>query len=176
MMITMVRTVRMVSRLLYGCTMMLAGGYMLTSLYVFAVVVLQTPELRVIDDGRRFAVMFPWTQVVFLRGEYSMGQIGSMVLLLGCYGVFFYLLSAIFHTFRQQRWFTEQGLQSLRWFYWANLLAPSVVYVAHRLWWQVEEPAEILVVIHAVVGVLAFFLAAIVQQGLHLQNEQDLII
>jgi hypothetical protein len=170
------KTVRILSHLLYACSIVLALGYGATALYSMAVLMLKTPQFVLLSEGQRFAILFPFSSSNFLRGENIPQQMISMVSLIGLYGMFFYLVSRVFAIFREHKWFTKQGIMRLRYFMYANLTLPSIVYVAHRIFWEVESPAGMLVALHALLGVFAFFIAAIFEQGLHLQNEQDLII
>ena len=40
----------------------------------------------------------------------------------------------------------------------------------------IDEGVFVLVLLHAILGIFAYFIAAIFQQGVQLQTEQDLII
>lgn len=170
------KTVRFVANILYGAALILAVGYGTTALYSFVVIIAKTPQFMLIENGRRFVIMYPFSSVGFLTGQNALAQIASMVSLLGCYGLFFYVLSEVFDIFRKERWFTEQGITRLQVFYRGNFTIPVAMYFLHIVFWEVETPAGMLVALHALLGVFTFFIAAIFEQGLHLQHEQDLII
>lgn len=172
----MLKTVRILSKILYAASLFLAVGYCSTALYSVVLFVFKTPQFRIIEDGRRFQMLFPFSDVVFMRGENTFGQMATMVVLIGLYGLFFAFLSNIFDIFRREKWFTKQALMSLRVFSIGNIIAPIAAYLFVVAVWETESPAEMLVALHALLGVFTLFLAAIFQQGLHLQNEQDLII
>ncbi len=173
---TFMKTVRIISNVLHACSLFLAVGYCATALYAMIVLTLKTPQFQLLNEGRRFAILFPFSTKNFLLGENIGAQMVSMVSLIGLYGLFFYMVSTVVAIFREQKWFTKQGMMRLRYFTYANLTIPAIVYATHRIFWEVESPAEILVALHALLGVFALFIAAIFEQGLHLQNEQDLII
>ncbi len=170
------KTVRIVSKILHVVALVLSVLYLATSLYSCVVLTLKTPQFSIIDGGRRFKIVYPFTDTAFLLGENTVAQMTTMVLLIGLYGVFFYLISNVFRIFSGQKWFTEQGINRLRWFYLSNFTVPITVYALFKTFWAVESPAELLVALHGLLGVFTFFIAAIFEQGLHLQNEQDLII
>ena len=91
-------------------------------------------------------------------------------------GLFFGLLSNVFKLFFQPKLFTQNGVTHLKRFYVANMILPTIALVLASVYTEVEELAIFFVVIHFFLGIFAFFLAAIFQQGVNLQNEQDLII
>ncbi len=170
------KTVRFIAHILYGAALILAVGYGLTALYSAVVIAFKTPQFTVIDGGRRFAILYPFSDAPFLLGLNAFGQISTMILLIALYAVFFLLLSEVFQIFRADKWFTKRGITRLRAFYLGNFIAPSLAYLFCVLCWEVESPAELLVGLHALLGVFTFFIAAIFEQGVHLQHEQDLII
>jgi len=67
-------------------------------------------------------------------------------------------------------------VRNLRVFYLANLILPSFSLIISSVFVPIENVIIALVVVHFVLGIFAYFLAAIFKQGLKLQNEQELFI
>jgi hypothetical protein len=120
--------------------------------------------------------MYPFTSKPFLLAENTGEYITQMVLGIGFYGLFLLLLSNVFLSFSREKLFTTQNIRNLQWFYRANLTLPITVFFLLSLFSQAEDEMMIIVVLHGILGVFAFFMAAIFKQGVNLQNEQDLYI
>ncbi|WP_337044987.1 DUF2975 domain-containing protein [Emticicia sp. 17c] len=95
---------------------------------------------------------------------------------LGLYGLFFLLSSNVFKVFFQPKLFSQWGVRQLQLFYVANLCLPALTIMLASIFSLVDDIAIILIVLHFILGVFAYFLSAIFKQGLKLQNEQDLFI
>jgi len=171
------KNVRIVSKTLFFITKILAAFYIAVTGYA-AISTLSGFSFLVKDDGKRFAVCFPFTQTPFLNGENDWGYIVFNFLLpLGFYGAFFWLTSNVFKAFFQTRLFTEKGLRQLRYFYVINICAlPIIILAAKVSTGKIEEGLTGATVIHIILGVFAYFLASLFRQGLNLQNEQDLFV
>jgi hypothetical protein len=85
------------------------------------------------------------------------------------------LLSGVFHAFKQDRLFTKNGLLQLSRFYMVNVIVPVVIMLLLLIFKQEVEDIVRITFLHLIIGVFAFFMAAIFKQGLVLQEEQDLI-
>jgi len=168
--------VRVVSALLFYVFRILAIAYLITSVYAAVALLPVTGLSSRVQADTRFEIYYPLTQIPFLLGENTAAFITEMLLGIGLYGLFFWLLSNVFSTFRQTKLFTEKGIQHLTWFYRLNFLVPSGVLLLLSVLSTVEQVMIMLVVLHGLLGVFAFFMAAIFRQGVHLQNEQDLYI
>jgi hypothetical protein len=165
-----------VSRILFYLTRFLSIAYFFISLLsIFAL----TSGLGIgfKEDGKYFQVYYPFTKTPFLNGDYNSTYIIFYFLLpITLYGLFFLLASNVFKVFFQPRLFTPNGVKHLKIFYLANLILPGLTLVLTSIFAEVDEAMEILVVVHFILGVFAYLLATIFKQGLHLQNQQDLII
>ena len=130
------------------------------------------------DEGQRFAVCYPFTQTPFLNGDNNWGYIlFGFLLHLFFYGLFFWIVSNVFKVFFQPKLFTENGVKQLKYFYLINMFIPPILaLMAKIVMGRIEEGLDIVAVIHFILGVFAYFLAAIFKQGLKLQKEQDLFI
>lgn len=168
-------TVRFISRILFVLTRLAALGYGL-SFALSALAFATGWSLHVNDQQSRFVIYYPFTTKPYLLGEYNSGYLCMFLLLLGMYTLFFYLVSRVFTVFTQTRLFTTYGIRQLQWFYRGNLLLPSLVTVLISLVYPLSSPVEVLISLHFLLGVFTYFLAVIFEQGLTLQNEQDLII
>lgn len=168
--------VKIVSKILFYITRVLAYFYLFTAAYsLFALITGVFLGFR--ENKKYFHVMYPFTQKPFLNGDYNMSYIiFDFLLVLGLYGLFFLLASNIFKAFFQPKLFTEYGIRQLRFFYWANLFLPGLTIFFASIFAEVEDMAIILVILHFILGIFAYFFVAIFRQGLQLQNEQDLFI
>ena len=172
------KTVRFVASILY--TLSKAGGILLMVTAAYATLVLALFQwgqpswlpVEVIQD--HFRIFFPFTRATFLLGDYTLSFLITNISTLIFYGIFLLLLSEVFHAFKQSRLFTQSGVASLSRFYMTNLAAP-VLFLVLLLFFGVEK-GDILriTLLHIIIGVFAFFMAAIFKQGLLLQEEQDL--
>jgi hypothetical protein len=134
-------------------------------------------SLPIIDKGsNRYIINFPFTQQPFLTGINDLwSNIISMLTFL-LYACFFWLLSDVFKTFRQPKLFTHSGVTRLKRFYVGNLSVPLLMLLVLVV--SGEQLAGLIPVtfLHMILGIFAFFMAAIFQQGLLLQEEQDLTL
>jgi len=171
------RQVKIISRFLFYISRFLAVLYLLTTAYA-AISLLTKWSLEITDNGQRFKIMYPFTKSGFLLGDYNPGYIlFNFLLPLGFYGLFFLLLSQVFKVFYQPKLFTEKGVKHLKSFYLVNMMVLPLIILGSGLFAEkTEEGLDIAAVIHFILGVFAFFLAAIFRQGLKLQNDNDLII
>lgn len=128
--------------------------------------------LRIING--RFELLFPFTQKIFLLGDYTPAYLLSNMITFLFYACFLWLLSNVFYVFKQVKLFTPTGVIQLSRFYITNLVFPFI-FIGLLLAFG-EEIMDVVQVIflHLVIGVFAYFMAAIFKQGLLLQEEQDL--
>lgn len=170
------KTIRLISSILYFIASILAIGYLVTSAYILISSVFRLPSFEVLEKNR-FAINFPFSETHFLLGsEYSFQYIAEMVISIGFYGIFFYLLSKVFFTFKQEKLFTTKGVNNLSRFYIFNLLLAPIALVILAIISIEDLPYLGMIVAHFIFGIFALFIAAIFRQGLNLQNEQDLFI
>lgn len=174
---SMMQNVKIVSKILFYLTRFLAILYFLISAHSIIALITKW-ALTTKDNGKYFQICFPFTQKPFLVGDNNLDyMIFNFLLPLSLYGLFFLLVSNVFKVFFQPKLFTLNGIKHLKWFYLANLIFPSLsVLLASIFTNKVEDPGEFLIVLHFILGIFAYFLAAIFKQGLNLQNEQDLYI
>lgn len=171
------QNVKTVSKILFYVTRFLAILYF--SISAHSTIALITKwSLIIKDSGKYFAICYPFTEKPFLLGDNNFEYIiFNFLLPLSLYGLFFLLVSNVFKVFYQPKLFTHNGVKHLKRFYLANLILPSLtVLLASIFTNNVEDPAEFLIMIHFILGIFSYFLAAIFTQGLSLQNEQDLYI
>jgi len=169
-------SVKIISKVLFYITRFLAFLYF--GMATLSIIALSTGwSLNIIKNGQIFQVCYPFTQKPFLVGDYNALYIVFHFLTpISLYGLFFLLVSNVFKVFFQPKLFTEYGVKQLKWFYLGNLILPSLTALVTSIFTEVEDPTEILILLHFVLGVFAYFLAAIFRQGLKLQKEQDLFI
>jgi hypothetical protein len=173
------KSVRMVANILYYLTRVAAVLYLLTAAYTLVVVVLwamgANAPINVHDN--RFEIYYPFTKAPFLLGDNTNAYMTMMVCIISFYGVFLWLLSNVFNAFRQTKLFTPKGVMRLSRFYITNLTIPIISLIAALLFYH-EAVSDILMItfLHGIIGIFAFFMAAIFKQGLVLQEEQDLTL
>jgi hypothetical protein len=169
------KTVRFVSKVLLAISRVLAAGYLLS--FILSLVALSTGwSLNLVEHNSRFEICYPFTRLPFLLGEYNSGYIIMFLLLLGLYTLFFFLVSKVFTVFTQSKLFTAYGIRQLKVFYLGNLILPLLSAVLVSVVYKIESPVEILVILHMLLGVFTYFMAAIFQEGYNLQSEHDLIL
>ena len=170
------KTTRIISTLLFYFVRIIAFLYSLTTVYVAIVTIFKTNALRVLEHNR-FAVCYPFTDKNFILGSaYTFHYITEMLVTLAFYSLFFFGLSNVFQTFKQTKLFTARGVFHLKIFYITNLLMAPIIFSCISINPTEDFPYFAMIVGHAIIGIFAFFIAAIFQQGLHLQTDQDLII
>ncbi|UUC43846.1 DUF2975 domain-containing protein [Flavobacterium cerinum] len=169
------KKVRLLATTLFYITRTAAIPYLLTALYCVICFVLGTVQYT--EGGERFIIHYPFTQKRYLLGDSTeFYYIFEMIAFIGLYGVFFWLLGTVFDAFRQPRLFTEKNVGRLKLFYTLNFIVPLPFLIGH-LWYSYEVSLLIsLTFLHFVIGIFAYFMAAIFEQGLNLQAEQDLYI
>lgn len=178
------KTVRFVATILFYLTRILASLYLISFVYSAVVLFLSfqsdvtwNPIVMTADNG--FEILYPFTDAPFLLGEYTKLFILEMLLGIGLYGVFLWLLSDVFLAFRQPKLFTSDSVKKLSRFYIVNLTIPGIVFLILSLFSDFSEERSdmvMLTVLHFIIGIFIFFMASIFKQGVELQNEQDLYI
>lgn len=93
------------------------------------------------------------------------------------YSFFFYNLSKVFKTFGARKLFTQHVQKTLIYFAYLNLIVPFVYTLAHVIiiqdWHLTQLPYALL---HFILGIIVFFISALLKQGKQLQLENDLTI
>ncbi|WP_419487722.1 DUF2975 domain-containing protein [Chryseobacterium bernardetii] len=167
---------KIISRILFYICSILSAGYLITSLY--ALLCLTTGfSVTQYGNGKYLHINYPFTQQPFLNIEDNYPYIiFSFMLVLIPYGIFFWLSAKVFRVFFQPKLFTKDHILQLMRFYLFNIFIPLPLVIIASFFVEVESIIWGLVFIHFMLGIFCLFLANIFKQGLHLQNEQDLII
>ncbi|WKL47739.1 DUF2975 domain-containing protein [Flavobacterium pectinovorum] len=170
------KTTHIVSRILFYFARFLAIVYFILALY--SVFTLATGVFLTFEEnGKYFQVCYPFTTHPLMLGDYNLPYIlFDFLAPLSLYGIFFLLSSNVFKLFYQPKLFTTNGILHLRRFYLSNLLIPGIVIFIASFFVPLDNEVSLFIVLHGMLGVFAYFLAAIFKQGLNLQNEQDLFI
>lgn len=174
-------TVRLIARTLFILVRIASLGYLITAIYAAFTLLLQwlgassaAAFIHLSNGGTRFEILFPFTNEPFLLGYYHVWFVAKMLTLVASYGIFFWLLSNVFHTFKQQPLFTKQAVERLTVFTITNFILPcSIIWVIFN---NDGDAAIAITALHIILGIFSYFMAAIFQQGFSLQREQDLII
>ena len=169
--------VKPIAKLLLYISRLLAGIYFLTFVYALVTLIFKSGSLHVSTDFKQFEILFPLTHTPFLLGFYNGQYIWLEFLpIFILYALFFLLLSYVFFTFTQPKLFTPKGYNYLRIFYLANFTVPALMLLLTELLSEASFDAWAITGFHILLGIFIFFMAAIFEQGLKIQNEQDLII
>jgi hypothetical protein len=174
------KTVRLTAGILYFLTRTASILYFITAAYALVVILLSmnfssaAVPIRIWDG--RFEIFYPFTQTPFLLGEYNGSFLSISISVMILYGIFLWLLSGVFHAFKQQKLFTKKGVLQLSRFYIVNLTVPVLFLAILAGLGQDIRDGIMIGFLHLIIGVFAFFMATIFRQGLVLQEEQDLTL
>lgn len=175
------KTVRPLANILFWFTRFAAIIYIVTAFYALLAIILSAAGVSwapmKVESNGSFEIFYPFTSAPFLLGDYNARYLTMMIFVISFYALFLWLLSGVFNTFRQQKLFTPKSVLRLSRFYVTNLLVPVLSLIAAFFFYK-EGVSDIMVItfLHLVIGVFAFFMAAIFRQGLVLQEEQDLTL
>lgn len=174
------KTTRLVASAMYHFTRILSLLYLVTAAYVIFILLftINKPPAWLplhITEGH-FEIYYPFSHSPFLLGDYTPAFITIMILVTLGYGMFLWMLSNIFKTFREEKLFTPKGVKRLSIFYLANFIIPILILTGFGI--AKIEISDMLIItcLHFVIGIFAYFMAAIFKQGLLLQEEQDLTL
>jgi hypothetical protein len=175
------KAVRVTASILFYITRVAALLFFFTAIFAFVVLTLSLYSgihglpITVKPDNS-FIIFYPFTQTPFLAGDYTSSYLMTSTGTVLLYALFLWLLSAVFKTFKQQKLFTPRSVSRLERFYVFNLGVPFLCLMVFAF--LGDELRDILVILflHVMIGVFAFFMAAIFKQGLLLQEEQDLTL
>ena len=173
------KTVRLVAGILFYISRIFALLVLSVVVYAISVVLIHLIDpsvsvpLRIAQDNT-FYILFPFTTKVFLLGDYTASYLITNLLMIVFYGIFLWMLGAVFNSFRQQKIFSKKGVVRLSRFYVLNLLMPILFIVLLISFGREALDLIRLILLHLIIGVFAFFMAAIFKEGFILQEEQDL--
>lgn len=155
----------------------LAGlGYFITAIY--SIVCLATKWcITPYGEGKYLHINYPFSQMPFLNIDNNANYIlFSFLLPVTMYGLFFWLTADLFLVFSKSKLFTLWNLLRLKRFYLFNGMAPFPAIVISSFFVETESIVWLLAVVHGILGVFVWLVAALFKQGMQLQNEQDLFI
>jgi hypothetical protein len=172
------KTVRFIASILFYISRACAVLFLITALYAAAVTLSfyysSAGWLPITTEDGHFTIFYPFTEKPFLLGDYTFSYLFTYLFTVAFYGLFLWLLSGVFQAFKQQKLFTKKGVVHLSRFYITNLLMPLLFLVLFFFFRDETTDIMRIMLLHLVIGVFAFFMAAIFKQGLVLQDEQDL--
>jgi hypothetical protein len=175
------KSVRLLAGILYYLSRILSVIALSITVYATVVVLLYemdsslTLPIRVLGNGS-FQLFLPFTKTTFLLGDYTASYLVSYLMIMAFYGLFLWLLADVFHAFKQPRLFTPSGVKRLSRFYLTNIIVPFVFILLLTIFGNELQDIVRITLLHLVIGVFAYFMAAIFKQGLVLQEEQDLTL
>ncbi|MDG3583146.1 DUF2975 domain-containing protein [Galbibacter pacificus] len=163
-----------ISKILYAVTRVLAWLYFFTAIYGFICSVTKT---NIKPVAGQTIIEYPFTDVPFLILNNSTPYlVFSFLLPTLAYALFFWLLSNVFQVFYQQKLFTVANIAHLKRFYAINLFLPILLVIISSFFTEIEREIYMIIALHMFLGIFIFIISEIFQQGLDLQNEQDLYI
>ncbi len=164
----------LVSKVLYMITRVLAWLYLITGLYGAFSWISKT-NIQIQDH--QTIINFPFTDSPFLILDSNTTYLVFAFLLpVFSYALFFWLLSKVFKVFFQNKLFTLENIGQLKRFYLANLFLPALLITFSSFFIEIENEMYLISVLHLFLGIFIFIISEIFNQGLTLQNEQDLYI
>jgi hypothetical protein len=174
-------TARILGRILFYITRVAAWMYLATGLYTFAVFLAYrvSPTARLpieIFEPGGFHIFFPFTKIPFLIGENTNLYMFTMLAALFGYGIFLWLLSKVFYAFSRHKIFTSKSVKDLSRFYVLNLIVPLSILLFFLFIGESIADMVVITCLHFIIGIFAYFMAAMFRQGLLLQEEQDLTL
>jgi hypothetical protein len=172
------RTVRLVSSVLFYLSRTTAFLFLATAVYAATIVVIScyssSASLPIQIYSQHFTIFFPFTRKAFLLGDYTTSFLFTNLFTIAFYGFFLWLLSDVFRAFTQDKLFTQKGVIRLSRFYLTNLAMPILFFLVLLVFQNDISDLVRIMFLHLVIGVFAWFMAAIFKQGVILQEEQDL--
>lgn len=174
------KSIRLPSNILFYICYPISRLYGIAAVYVVGVILLSYINngawvpINVVNE--RFIIYYPFTSTAFVLGDYTPGYLVPVLATMIFYTVFLLTLTGVFNALRQKKLFVENGTIHLSRFYKVNVLLPLMLLLAAFIY--SPEPADFVMItfLHEILGLFAFFMAAIFNQGLELQAEQDLTI
>jgi hypothetical protein len=174
------KNVKVLSAILHLISKAMAVLYIATACYAALVFLLAkkaggsplSPLLEIRQPGQ-FVIMLPFTHTPFLLGDYTTRYILPMLFATAAYGIFAWLLGDVFKVFKQEKLFTRQGVRKLTLFYWVNLVVPPLILILSTFFTDDHRDFLNITILHGIIGIFAFFMASIFNQGVALQDEQD---
>ena len=165
---------RIISKILYLLTRILTWIYLITTVYA---VVSWVGKINIQIDENRKIIEYPLTDTPFLILDNTLNYfIFAFLFPMISYNLFFYLLSNVFKVFFQEKLFTQLNILQLKKFYITNIILPIALLIFSSFFIEVEAGIFMIVALHIFLGIFIFIFSEIFNQGLSLQNEQDLFI
>lgn len=173
------KSVKIVAGILKLISYIMSAFYLLTSVYgAIVIIFLRNPELgffTVIGDGS-FKINYPFSNMPFLVGDNTARYLLMLVVTFLGYGIFALLLGKVFWVFTRAKLFTSAALRWLKVFYLYNFIAPLSVLILNLFFTDDIRDYVIISILHAIIGVFAWFFSVMFKQALFLQEEQDLTL
>ena len=165
---------KILSKILYAITRGLAWIYLAIGVYGALSWITKT---NIQAEDSRAVINYPFTDISFLILDNDQSYfLFAFLLPVLSYTLFFWLLSNVFKVFYQDKLFTNPNIGHLKRFYLANTTLPIVLVAFSSFFIAIEKGIFIIVALHLVLGIFIFIISEIFNQGLSLQNEQDLYI
>lgn len=165
---------KIISKVLFVITRGLSWVYLITALYGTICWITET-NIRFENDKR--IIEYPLSDFSFLILDNNLSYlVFNFLLPILSYALFFWLLSNVFKVFYQERLFTELNVIYLKRFYLTNIVFPIILVIFSSFFVDIEKEIFVIIALHLFLGIFIFIISEIFNQGLTLQNEQDLYI
>lgn len=165
---------KLISKILFFITRILAWLYLIIGIYGAFSWITQT-NLQL--ENHQAIINYPFTNSSFLILDSNTPYlVFSFMLPVLFYALFFGLLSNVFKVFYGGKLFTLENVQHLKWFYILNVFLPILLVFFSSFFIEIEKGIFIILALHLFLGIFLFIMSEIFNQGLTLQNDQDLYI
>jgi hypothetical protein len=172
--------IRGLARLLFYLSRLMSFFCLAIAAYALVIITLSTQTnmkgLPVALSNGGFTIFLPFSRIPFLVGDNSVSYIFTSLSIVTLYGIFLWLLGSVFSVFMQKKIFIPKSVKRLKHFYLFNFFVPVIYIICLILFAQEIRDALVIAFLHLMIGVFIYFMAIIFQQGLVLQEEQDLTI
>lgn len=166
------------SSLLYWLCRAFVIGQALLFIFILVSIVF---ENYTINSSNEFGIEIPLTDS-FIMGNYTEITFSFLVISMSIsllyYGVFFYLLQSIFKAFSLEKViFTKKTIDYIKKFAWLNILLPplgiiAAYFIKSGIDFETIMQGGLLVLL----GIFALFVVAVFNEGILLQEENELTI
>ncbi len=161
------------SQLLFYVVRITTIGYLISLLFiVFSLI----SHISMTVSDQQFQIKIPMTDFV-IKGNYDLRTMIAITVFFIFYTVFFYVLSMVLKTFKEEILFTKTAIKYLMYFTILNLFFPVLygilqVIISKRIDFNDLSIAFL----HIILGIFSMFIIAIFKQGVQLQEETELTI
>ena len=173
------KRIRGLATLLYYLGRLMAFVCLGIAAYAFTIIMLSKTGMKGLPielSNNYFTIFLPFSRIPFLLGDNTRVYLFTSISIVTLYGAFLWLLADVFKAFMQNKIFILKNVKRLTRFYLFNFGVPVAYIICLSLFGVETRDALIIAFLHLMLGVFIYFMSIIFQQGLVLQEEQDLTL